>query len=320
MAEPPSKDPTETPSRPAPQLQDALAGRTDPDRPILIAGPTASGKSGLAMALARAGGRSIVNADALQVYGGWHLLTARPGARDMAEVPHALFGHVPPDRDYSVGTWLREAAPLLDQHPAPVIVGGTGLYFAALTEGLADIPATSPDTRARATALLERAGLEALAAALDPDTRAGIDLQNPMRVQRAWEVQAQTGRGLAAWQRDTAPPLLPLENALPILLTADRDWLAARIAARFEVMLADGALEEARAMMPGWDPARLSSRAIGAAELIAHLRGELTLEQARAATLLATRQYAKRQRTWFRNRMVAWCAVDAQEIGRMIRK
>lgn len=298
-------------------LSDACAGRTDPARPILIAGPTASGKSGLALAIARANGRSIVNADSLQVYGGWRVLTARPSDADLARAPHALFGHVPPDQDYSVGQWLRDAGPLLRQRPAPVIVGGTGLYFTALTEGLADIPATTPLMRARATAHLAHDGLDAMAGALDPDTRARIDLRNPMRVQRAWEVQTQTGRGLAAWQDDTAPPLVPLASALPLLLSADREWLAARIAARFEAMLAAGALDEARAMMADWDPARLSSKAIGAAELIAHLHGDLSLEAARTATLLATRRYAKRQRTWFRNRMGAWWSADAQEIGRM---
>lgn len=282
---------------------DALAGRIDPARPVLIAGPTAAGKSGLALAIAQAGGRAVVNADALQVYGGWRILTARPDPAALAAAPHALYGHVPPDREYSVGEWLRALPPLLRLRPAPVLVGGTGLYFSALTEGLAEIPATAPDTRALASARLSRDGLDALAAELDAETRSRIDLQNPMRVQRAWEVQAQTGLGLAAWQNATPAPLLPVAAAVPLLIEAEPAWLAERIAARFEAMLEDGALDEARAMLPAWDPSRQSSRAIGATELIAHIRGELSLEAARVATLLATRQYAKRQRTWFRNRM-----------------
>lgn len=296
-------------------LTDALSGETDPTRPILIAGPTASGKSGLALAIASAGDRQIVNADALQVYGGWRILTARPNDADLARAPHLLYGHVPPDQDYSVGHWLRDSAPLLARRPAPVIVGGTGLYFAALTEGLAEIPSTLPELRAHATARISTEGSDALAAELDPVTRGRIDLRNPMRVQRAWEVQTQTGRGLAAWQASPAAPRLALDNALPFLLHADRDWLTPRIARRFDAMLANGVLDEARVMAPDWDPERPSSKAIGAADLIGYLAGHRSLEQVRDAAVISTRQYAKRQRTWFRNRMQSWWTVDARIVS-----
>ncbi|WP_212523227.1 tRNA (adenosine(37)-N6)-dimethylallyltransferase MiaA [Actibacterium sp. MT2.3-13A] len=278
----------------------------DPARPVLIAGPTASGKSGLALRIAEEQGGVIVNADALQVFANWRVLTARPSKADEARAPHALYGHVPWDGDYSVGHWLREVAPLLRVGARPIIVGGTGLYFTALTEGLAEIPATPPEIRAEADRRRAAEGHAALLAELDAQTRARVDTLNPMRVQRAWEVLRATGRGLAAWQDDTGPALLPLDRAQALVLEAGRDWLAERIDRRFDMMLAEGALEEARANLAHWDPALLSMKAIGAPELIAHLKGEMTLEEARAAAQAASRQYAKRQRTWFRSKMRAW--------------
>lgn len=274
------------------------------DAPILIAGPTASGKSALALALAARDGRVVVNADALQVYGCWRILTARPTPADEAAVPHALYGHITRDAPYSVGHWLREVAPFLAR--PVVIVGGTGLYFSALTEGLAEIPPTPPAIRAMADHLRETEGPAALLAALDPATAARIDRQNPARVQRAWEVLQSTGRGLADWQAETGPPLLPLDQAQALVLTPDPAWLNARIDRRFDAMIADGALDEARAELPYWEANRPSARAIGAPELIAHLRGQMDLPTAIAAAKTASRQYAKRQRTWFRSRMGAW--------------
>jgi tRNA dimethylallyltransferase len=283
------------------------------DRPVLIAGPTASGKSSLALAIAeRAGGR-IVNADALQVFADWRVLTARPSAAEEARAPHALYGHVPWGASYSVGDWLRDFA-ALPRGPRPIVVGGTGLIFRALTEGLADIPPTPPEIRAEAQARLAERGLSALAAELDPEVRATIDTANPMRVMRAWEVARATGRSIRAWQAKTPPPLIPLDAAVPLLLDAPKDWLDQRIARRFDAMLAAGALEEARAVLPRWDPSLNAAQAIGAPELVAHLRGEATLEAARAAAVTATRQYAKRQRTWFRARMRAWTPVAAAEL------
>jgi len=285
-----------------------------PDRPVLIAGPTASGKSALALQIARTQGGVIVNADALQVYENWRILSARPSPEDEAAIPHRLYGHVGARDDYSVGHWLREVAQILEMPARAIIIGGTGLYFSALTEGLAEIPATPVVIRAEADHLLASQGLAALLAALDPMTLARIDTLNPMRVQRAWEVQRATGRGLAAWQDDTPAPLLPLEICTPLLVEANKDWLGARIARRFDAMLEAGALDEARANLPLWNPALPSMKAIGAPELIAHLRGDMTLDQAREAATIATRQYAKRQRTWFRARMRAWQPIAAETL------
>lgn len=273
------------------------------EAPVLIAGPTASGKSALAMELAARDGRLVVNADALQVYGCWRLLTARPSEADEATLPHALYGHVGRDDAYSVGHWLRDVTGLLDR--PVVIVGGTGLYFLALTEGLAEIPPIPPEVRAEADAL-RAADPGAMVAALDPATAARIDLANGARVQRAWEVLRATGRGLAAWQAATPAPLLPLERTEALVLRPEVDWLNARIDRRFDQMMAQGALEEVRREAPFWRPERPSARAIGAPELMAALRGEITLDQAVAAAKLASRQYAKRQRTWFRSRMRDW--------------
>lgn len=276
------------------------------DRPVLIAGPTASGKSALALRIAEAQGGVIVNADAIQVFSNWRVLTARPDPEDEARAPHRLYGHVAGDAPYSVGQWLRELAPLLKQGPRPIIVGGTGLYFSALTEGLAEIPALPDHVRPEAEARLRAGGVAALLGDLDADTLGRIDRRNPMRVQRAWEVWRGTGRGLAAWQDSTPAPLLPLSAAQAILVDAPKDWLSPRIARRFAAMLEQGALDEARANLSGWDPAHLSAKAIGAPELIAHLRGEMTIEAAQEAATIATRQFAKRQRTWFRARMQGW--------------
>jgi len=272
--------------------------------PVLIAGPTASGKSSLAMELAARDGRVIVNADALQVYDTWRVLTARPTLADEAALPHALYGHVARTQPYSVGHWLRDVAALLDQ--PLVIVGGTGLNFTALTRGLAVVPEVPPEVRTEADFRHAGDGIAGLLAELDPETAARIDPQNGARVQRAWEVQRATGRGLASWQDETPPPLMPLPEVEAIVLTPDPDWLNQRIDRRFAAMIAGGALEEARANLPGWTPSLPSSRAIGGPELIAHLRGGLTLFEATEAATLASRQYAKRQRTWFRSNMKTW--------------
>lgn len=278
-------------------------------RPILIAGPTASGKSDLALRLAEADGRVVVNADALQVWSCWRVLSARPGAADLARAPHLLYGHRAPGEVYSVGHWLAEVGAVLARHPDPVIVGGTGLYLTALTEGLAEIPPTPADIRAEADRRVARGGADELAAGLDAATRARIDLRNPARVQRAWEVMQTTGRGLAAWQDETPPPLLPQARALCLRIDADRDWLAARIDARFDRMLGAGALDEVAAVLDIWDPAAPWAKAIGAPELVAHLKGAMPLAEAAGKARAASRQYAKRQRTWLRRRMGDWLPV-----------
>ncbi|SEO28287.1 tRNA dimethylallyltransferase [Salinihabitans flavidus] len=285
----------------------------DPDRPVLIAGPTASGKSALALRIAETQGGVIVNADAIQVYENWRVLTARPSPEEEARAPHRLYGHVAFDAEYSVGHWLREVAPILQDSRRPIIVGGTGLYFTSLTQGLAEIPPTPADIRAQADARVAAEGFESLLAELDSRTRARIDCANPMRVQRAWEVWRTTGRPMAQWHDETPPPLLPEEECTPILFDVDVNWLRARIAWRFDRMLDQGALQEARENLPRWDPTHLSSKAIGAPELIAHLRGEITLDQARERATIATRQFAKRQRTWFRGRMKNWQAWSPEQ-------
>ena len=282
--------------------------------PVLIAGPTASGKSGLALKLAERQGGVIVNADALQVYACWRVLTARPSAADEALVPHRLYGHVGRDQDYSVGHWLREVAQVLASDARPIIVGGTGLYFTALTAGLAAIPAIPAQVRAEGDARRRAGDVAGMLAGLDPATRAAIDSQNPARVQRAWEVLRATGRGLADWQAATGPALLPLARAQALVLAPDPAWLGARIDARFDAMMAAGALDEVRAQLPHWNPAHPSARAIGARELVAYLRGEIGRDHAVALARIASRQYAKRQRTWFRSRMAGWPAVALPEV------
>ncbi|MDN5786896.1 tRNA (adenosine(37)-N6)-dimethylallyltransferase MiaA [Pseudorhodobacter sp.] len=280
------------------------------ERPVLIAGPTASGKSALAVEIVSRSGGVIVNADALQVYTCWRLLTARPSVADESALRHRLYGHVACDQDYSVGHWLREVMEIMAEGSRPVIVGGTGLYFSALTEGLAEIPATPAEVRREADIRIAVEGKAALLAELDPATRARIDNMNPARIQRAWEVMRATGRSLAAWQGETAAPALPLSAVEAIVLRPAVGWLNARIEQRFDAMIAAGALEEVRAQLPEWQPMRASSRAIGAPELVAHLRGELPLTEAVSLAKIATRQYAKRQRTWFRKRMQSWIPLD----------
>lgn len=284
------------------------------DRPVLIAGPTASGKSSLALQIAQTQGGVIINADALQVFDGWRVLTARPSLQDEAACPHHLYGHVAYSGAYSVGAWLRDIMPFLKGGARAIIVGGTGLYFRALTEGLAQIPETPLETRAMADAL----PLEALLSELDAQTRDGLDQANRARVQRAWEVQHATGRSLADWQADTPPPLLDLKDCTPMVLNADKDWLLERITRRTELMLAqgaqNGALDEARALQSQFRTDLPSSKAIGATELMAHLSGDLSLEAAREQIIIGTRQYAKRQRTWFRARMADWQQIDASSV------
>jgi tRNA dimethylallyltransferase len=292
-----------------------------PRAPILICGPTASGKSGLALALAERLGGVVINADALQVYRDWRVLTARPSSAEAARAPHRLYGMLGLAEPYSVGLWLRDAAAAMAEAEAaglrPIVVGGTGLYFKALTEGLAEIPPPSPAVRAAAEARLAALGREGLAreiAARDPATAAAIDLANPARLLRAWEALEQTGEGLAALWARTPPPLVPAGARL--LLTPPRAALYARCDARFDAMLAGGALDEARAVAAMAPPAEAPGlKALGARELIAHVEGRMTFEAAAAAAKQATRNYAKRQLTWARGRMGDWTALEAPDLA-----
>jgi tRNA dimethylallyltransferase len=286
--------------------------------PILIAGPTASGKSALALGLARRFGGAVINADSQQVYRDWRILSARPTSSDEAQAPHFLYGHVALEARYSVGAWLREVAETLAQCRAraltPIITGGTGLYFKALTQGLAPIPPIPAGIRAEGEAELKRLGLARFAAQLaerDPETTATLDKANPLRLLRAWEVLLTTGTGLAEWRRRTAPPLLPLDQTTAFTLTPPRDWLHARCDARFDAMLEHGVLDEVASVMArvkalNLDPSLPGLKAVGAPELMAHLAGALSLDEATTRAKTATRRYAKRQLTWARNQMFRW--------------
>ena len=295
-------------------IADAASLTDWPAPPVLIAGPTASGKSALALAIAEESGGAVINADALQVYAEWRVLTARPSAEEEGRVPHHLYGHVPGAAPWSVGAWLREVAALLPRLRAegrrPVIVGGTGLYFTALTKGLTALPPVTPVIRAEAEARLAALGRDAFAAELarrDPETAARIDAANPARLLRAWETLAQTGEGLATHWARTPPPLLPLSVCETRLVAPDRETLYARCDARFDAMLADGGLDEVRAARAADPPLTPQAwNALGARELAAHLDGATTLEAAAAAARRATRNYAKRQLTWARGRMARW--------------
>lgn len=283
-------------------------------RPLLIAGPTASGKSALALAVAERDGGVVINADASQVYACWRVLTARPAADELTRAPHRLYGYVACHARHSTGDWLREIASVLDDARRsgrrPIVVGGTGLYFAALTEGLAEIPPIPAAVRARSQALIAEGRADVLRDELardDPETLAGIDAANPMRVQRAWDVLRGTGRGLADWHRATAAPLIAPGDAERIVIEPNVVWLNERIERRFRRMVAAGGLDEVRAFLAlGVDPTLPAARVIGAPMLMAFLRGEVSLDDAIAESVAATRQYAKRQRTWMRNRMADW--------------
>ncbi len=285
-------------------------GEVPDDKPVLIAGPTASGKSALALKIAERFGGVIVNADASQVYGCWRVISARPSAEEEAQAPHALYGHIRYDQSYSTGHWLREVKPLLSAGPRPIIVGGTGLYFTALTEGMADIPPTPALVRTQA----DQMDLTALIADVDAHTLSQLDQNNRARVQRAWEVQAATGKPLAQWQAETPPPVLDVADTFPIVFDVDKEWLLARINRRFDQMLDMGALDEVTEMRALYDPTLPSFRAIGVPELLAHLNGQMTLDEAREKATIATRQFAKRQRTWFRARMKSWIKVSAADV------
>lgn len=291
-------------------MANSFISSLDRDRPILIAGPTASGKSSLALAIAGRFGGTIINADALQVYQDWRVLTARPNEDDEARVRHELYGHVPRTTAYSVGDWLRDIPKVL-KSSTPIVVGGTGLYFTALTEGLAPVPPTPSGIREQAMQRIADDGVDSLLKELDTETKNRIDVANPMRVQRAWEVLRATGRGLASWHKETPEPMLDLNNCQAFVMDAPTEWLNDRISRRFDQMLDLGLLDEARGNLPGWHAQLPSSKSIGSAELMAHLRGEITLEEVKRATIMATRQYAKRQRTWFRSKMKSWTKIDA---------
>ncbi len=295
---------------------------------ILIAGPTASGKSALALRLARAFDGVVINANSMQVYRDLRVLTARPATQDEADAPHRLFGHVDGAVNHSVGFWLADARAALAETRRegrlPIFVGGTGLYFKALTQGLSDIPPVPPEIRESVRARAEGVPVAALHAELarcDPATAARLRPSDPQRILRALEVFEATGKSLASFQTARTPPLLDAEDALALFLAPERTALAQRIDARFDAMLEAGALEEAAALRArGLNPALPIMRAHGVPHLIAHLNGEISLAEAARRGKLDTRKYAKRQFTFARHQLPSfrWItpeAADALELA-----
>jgi tRNA dimethylallyltransferase len=291
------------------------------NRPILIAGPTASGKSALALRLARERDGVVINADSMQVYADLRVITARPTVEEEALAPHRLYGHVDGAVNYSVGRYAEDAATLLasvrDAGQTPIFVGGTGLYFKALTEGLSEIPPVPQDVRDAVRALCEgrdSAELHRLLDERDSESAARLRPSDRLRVMRALEVQAATGRSIRSFHDEKIPGPLAEADAIKLFLAPDRDMLRARIDARFEEMMGQGALDEvARLMARGLDPMLPVMRAHGVPGLIAHLRGEVSLREAIIRAQGDTRSYAKRQFTWFRNSMPGWTWVAPEE-------
>jgi tRNA dimethylallyltransferase len=281
---------------------------------ILLSGPTASGKSALALALAEALGGTIVNADSMQVYRDLRIITARPSQDDEARVPHRLYGHVDAAENYSVGRWCVDARAVLAsaQQAAriPILVGGTGLYFKALTQGLAAVPPIPPGIRAEVRGRLDREGVAPLYAQLgqlDPAAAQRLMPGDRARITRALEVVLATGRPLADWHREGMPASIDAARAVRIFLVVDRAELHRRIDSRFEAMLAAGALQEVRALAArGLDPSLPAMKAHGVPWLIRHLAGEIALAEAAEGGKRDTRRYTKRQATWFRNQLPDW--------------
>jgi tRNA dimethylallyltransferase len=279
---------------------------------VLIAGPTASGKSALALARAREAGGVIVNTDALQVYEGLRLITARPSDQETAQAPHRLYGVVPPEQRFSTGDWARAAErAIAETGDAPLIfTGGTGLYFETLVSGFADVPVVSPEALAWATDEVAGLGREErgrLIADRDPVIALRLKAPDPQRVIRALAVLKSTGRSLATFQDTPHRALLEGWEIERVVLNPDREVLRQRIAARFELMLELGAVEEVRAFLAReLDPSLPAMKAIGVREIADWLAGTATREEMIERAVTATRQYAKRQRTWFRGRMADW--------------
>jgi tRNA dimethylallyltransferase len=286
---------------------------------VLIAGPTASGKSAAALEVAESLNGVIINADSMQVYREAPILTAQPRGEEKSSVPHSLYGHVGARESYSVGRYAADAASALGKARAdgklPIFVGGTGLYFTALTEGLADIPPIPSEIRMSARALLEEIGVARLHARLaerDPKTAAGLRASDPQRVLRAYEVWEATGRPLSDWQQAPAEPVLKNLRLKRFVLDLPRPELRARIAARFETMVAEGGLAEGLALKD-IDPSLPAAKLLGLRSLIALAEGRSSHGEAVTQAITATRQFAKRQMTWFRNRMADYVWFNPNE-------
>jgi tRNA dimethylallyltransferase len=280
-------------------------------KPLLIAGPTASGKSALALTLAQKAGGVVINTDSMQVYRDLRVLTARPTVEEEALVPHRLYGNVDASINFSAGAWVGDAAKMLDearaQNRLPIFVGGSGLYFKALARGLSAVPPIPPEVRNSVRARLEHDGVEALHAELarrDPVSAGRLKPRDRSRIARALEVVEATGRSLTDWHREGLPPLLPPGEFTALFLSPERDALYARIDTRFDAMLKAGALEEVeRLAARKLDSLLPAMKAHGVPALIRHLEGRLTLEEAATIGRADTRHYAKRQFTWFRHQL-----------------
>jgi tRNA dimethylallyltransferase len=288
---------------------------------VLIAGPTASGKSALALELAQATGGVIINADSMQVYRDLRIITARPTRNEEARVAHRLYGHVDAAVNFSAGSWVVDAGAVLAdaraQNRLPIFTGGSGLYFKALTRGLSAVPPIQPEIRESVRARLVRDGVEALHAELvhrDPVSAERLKPRDRTRIARALEVVEATGRSLTDWHRDGLPPLLPQGQFRALFLEPDRDELYARIDGRFDAMLEAGALEEVAALAARrLDPLLPAMKAHGVPALIRHLKGEITLKAAAVIGRADTRHYAKRQFTWFRHQLPEFEWVKPEE-------
>lgn len=291
---------------------------------VLIAGPTASGKSALALKLARDYGGAVINTDALQVYRELRVLSARPDAGEERQAPHYLYGFASAFEPFSVGRWLEAAKAALADVQAkgllPIFAGGTGLYFAALLQGLSPIPEIHASIRVEARQKLSELGNERFhleLTARDPVMGARLNPGDSQRIVRAWEVIEATGQSLAEWQALKGVPALTGDLAR-FVLKPNRDWLIERIARRFRSMVEQGGLDEVRALRDGGikDDAP-AARALGVPPLLAHLEGRLTLDQAVEQAIVETRQYAKRQMTWFRHQMPDWPVIERSDVGEM---
>jgi tRNA dimethylallyltransferase len=288
---------------------------------ILIAGPTASGKSALALALAEKHGGTVINADSMQVYRDLRIITARPTPGEEARAPHRLYGHIDAAVNYSVGRWCAEAAEVLAEAKrdgrTAVIVGGTGLYFSALTRGLAAVPPIPAQIREEVRGRLAKEGVAALHAELtrhDPDAATRLRPGDRARVTRALEVVLATGRSLLQWHDDNMPARVDAARAAKIFLMPDRAALLTRIDARFDDMMTNGALDEVRALAARHlDPSLPAMKAHGVPWLIRHLNGEIALADAVEGAKRDTRQYTKRQATWFRNQLPDFAWAEPQD-------
>jgi len=287
---------------------------------VLIAGPTASGKSALALELAEKLGGVIVNADSMQVYRDLRIITARPSSEEERRLPHRLYGHIDAAENFSVGRWCEEAAAALAEaqrkaHPA-IVVGGTGLYFNAFTRGLAAVPPIPANIREAVRARLASDGVAALHAELkwrDAAAAARLMPGDRARITRALEVVLATGRSLLDWHEQNKPASLDPARAVKIFLAPERDDLLGRIDARFDAMMAAGALEEVRTLAARkLAPDLPAMKAHGVPWLVRHLEGEIKLDRAVAEAKRDTRQYTKRQATWFRNQLPDFAWVEPE--------